>query len=750
MKKLNVSLLYIEDDPTLRNIYKKILEYTVEKVYVASDGLEGLNQFKQYHPDIVLTDVRMPVMDGLDMIMRIREIDKYARIIILSAFGEPQYFTSAIALGVKAYLLKPVESAQLLKAIEEQANDILLDRKVRKEEQKRRLAENEQRKSEAILRALANVTAVFFEEGFNSQSVQKVLQLIGEVTNASRVYIFQNFEDEQGKPFTSQIYEWVKGQVKPEIDNPTLERLYFDDPIFVRWVEVMKNHGYIHGFVRDFKNEIERKVLEEQDIISILSMPIFVQDKWWGFIGLDECEQERVWSEAETGALETLAHNLGAAIYRKDVENELRELNAHLELRVKQRTEAMQKEIIERQAVETRLRESEEKYRLIFENAINGIVLIVERQVVMVNPKGIDILGSNPDHIIGSCLVDFVFEEDRPRFENFIHTVGERKGTEFIDIRFVSPSGKLKWVEMKTNEIIWDEENACLVFLSDISARKTAENALNRLNKELEKRVAQEVEKVKQQQQLLVQKSKLEYIGELSAGLSHEVNQPLGGISMGLENILMRMSDGKLDEEYLRKKFEVLFQDVERINQIIQHVRIFSRDQQEALKEDVPVVQVLNNALSLVKMQMKDHQIDLQLDFVQDEELVVTGNPYRLEQVFLNLLSNARYAVEEKARFVHNGYKKEIAIQCVRKNNFCEVRVKDNGTGISPENLNKIFDPFFTTKDEERGTGLGLSISYGIVKEFGGNIRVQSREKEMTEFIIRLPLKKANRANDVK
>jgi signal transduction histidine kinase len=189
----------------------------------------------------------------------------------------------------------------------------------------------------------------------------------------------------------------------------------------------------------------------------------------------------------------------------------------------------------------------------------------------------------------------------------------------------------------------------------------------------------------------------------------------------------------------------VLFQDVERINQIIQHVRIFSRDQQEALKEDVPVVQVLNNALSLVKMQMKDHQIDLQLDFVQDEELVVTGNPYRLEQVFLNLLSNARYAVEEKERLGRvKGYQKEISIRCFRNNSFCEVRVKDNGTGISPENQGKIFDPFFTTKDEEKGTGLGLSISYGIVKEFGGSIRVVSREMEMTEFIIQLPLKKMN------
>jgi len=265
---------------------------------------------------------------------------------------------------------------------------------------------------------------------------------------------------------------------------------------------------------------------------------------------------------------------------------------------------------------------------------------------------------------------------------------------------------------------------------------------LNNLNRELEGRVSQEVQKVKQQQQLLVQKSKLEYIGELSAGLSHEVNQPLGGISMGLDNILLRMSEGSLDEKYIQDKFQILFKDIERINQIIQHVRIFSRDQQDSLKEDVDVVRVINNALSLVKMQLKDHQIGLDLQFASEIFLLV-GNPYRLEQVFLNLLSNARFAVEEKGRKGGNaGYKKKIAIRCKRNNGFCEIFVKDNGTGISSENINKIFDPFFTTKDEDKGTGLGLSISYGIVKEYGGKIEVQSKEGVFTEFLIQVPLKK--------
>ncbi len=741
MDKLNVSLLYVEDDGTLRSIYQKILKYSIEKVYIASNGLEGLECYKTYHPDIVLTDVRMPVMDGLDMIAKIRDIDKNTRIIILSAFGEPRYFLSAIELGVKAYLLKPVDSPHLLKTIGEQANDILLDKKVREEEEKRWIAENEQRKSETILRALAHVTAIFFQEGFNGASVMKVLGLIGDATASSRVYIFQNFEDEQGKPYTSQVYEWVQDEIMPEIENPVLARLYFDDPIFVRWVKVMQSHKFVHGLVKNLPVKAERDVLREQGIISILSMPIYVQGKWWGLIGLDDCENERIWSEAEIGALETLAHNLGAAIYRKQVENELRELNAHLEQRVRKRTEEMEKEIADRRLAEMRLRESEEKYRLIFENANNGIILIIDRKIIMVNPKTLEILESTPGKLIGSSLLNFVHEEDKNMLNRFLSSLQDRDGAEFIDVRLFSATGKVKWVELKTNDILWDEEDACLVFLSDISARKKAEDELNNLNKELEERVSLEVQKVKQQQQLLVQKSKLEYIGELSAGLSHEVNQPLGGISMGLDNILMRMSEGTLNEKYIQDKFQILFKDIERINQIIQHVRIFSRDQQESLKENVDVVGVINNALSLVKMQLKDHQIDLHLDF-SGEDSTVVGNPYRLEQVFLNLLSNARYAVEEKGRKNRDAnYEKKISIRCKRNNGFCEVFVKDNGTGISMKNMDKIFDPFFTTKDEDKGTGLGLSISYGIVKEYGGNIDVQSSEGVFTEFLIQLPLK---------
>lgn len=739
-QKYKISLLYVEGDASSRSIYRKILEQAVQKVYVASDGLQGLEMFRKYKPDVILTDVRMEVISGLEMISKIRKEDKNVRIIIISTFSESNYFLGAISYGVKGYLLKPVQSGDLLKLIREQANDILLDRKVKVVEQKRKEAEKSKEKGEAILQVLANATGIFFREGFGQQSVRKVLEDIGKVTQSSRVYIFQNFKDEEGKPYTSQIDEWVEDNIHPEIDNPELVKIYFDMPEVKRWVEVMPGGGYIHGNIKDLPEGPEKELLQSQDIVSLLSMPIFVENEWWGFIGLDDCKRERFWSESEIKAMETLAGNLGAAIYRKQVEAQLIDLNAGLEQRVADRTQALEKEVANRKLAQIKLKDSEEKYRLIYENANNGIILVIDDRIIMINPEVVNIFEMKPQQMIGNSLRDFVHQSDQKVYDQYFGPPNKPKDPGSIDVRVKSGKNNVRWIDIKTNAINWSNEPACLLFVSDITARKTAEQEIKLLNKTLESRITEEIKKVKHQQQLLVQKSKLESMGELSAGLSHEINQPLGGISMGLENILLRMGEnGSVDSDYIRNKFSVLFHDIERINKIIQHVRTFSRDQQNTVMDRVDVIQVIKDALSLVVVQMQNHDVKL-IQQVPKKPVFVEGNRYRLEQVMLNLISNAQFAVEEKAkRTKDKSYQKKIEVSC-SSGEKCIIRVQDNGIGIGPENINNIFDPFFTTKDEEKGTGLGLSISYGIIKEMKGEIEVESDTGIFSQFKIELPL----------
>ncbi|MHC1705296.1 MAG: ATP-binding protein [Tenuifilaceae bacterium] len=273
----------------------------------------------------------------------------------------------------------------------------------------------------------------------------------------------------------------------------------------------------------------------------------------------------------------------------------------------------------------------------------------------------------------------------------------------------------------------------------EVQKQKEAEQKIVEINKELERRMILEIKKQERQQQLLSQKSKLESLGTLAAGIAHEINQPLGGISMGLDNILLKVNDKNYTESYLKEKISTLFENVDRIKRIIDHIRIFSRTQKPIALEQVDINEVISNALFMVNTQYQTHNVNIELDLTKQKCLIV-GDKFKLEQVVLNLLSNAKHAIDEKERRQPNvDYKKRIIVKSwVNDQNVC-FSVWDNGIGIHTENLEKIYDPFFTTKSEEKGTGLGLSIAYGFIKDILGEIRVDSQLGEFTLFEIIIP-----------
>ncbi len=739
MEKPEISLLFVEDDVVLQNVYKYTLTKIVDKLYFANNGKEGYQLYKKYRPQIIVTDIRMPVINGLDMARNIKMLDKNVRIILVSAFMEPRYFMQAIELGVKSFIMKPIDAEKLKSVINEQVEDIFLEWKFQKEEERRRKAEEATLKSETILKTLVDASASFFHYGFNSISVLPTLKNLGEATKSSRVYIFENKKENNGY-FTKLLFEWTAKGVKKRINDKVYNDVSLSTELIADWVEKLSKGENVVSLTRNVKNDTLRKNLEKYGVLSILMIPIFVNDEWWGFVGIDDQKTERIWTDVEIKALEAMANNLGAAIYRRNVELELLRMNALLEERVKQRTRDLEVEVAERKVAEMLLRDSEEKYRLIFENANSSILLIREGIITLVNPKTVDIFNYFPKVMIGNKLSALVNEKYKQIIVDCFEKNEYHEKCASFDVVIETADGKSKWVEIKSNKIVWDNVDSYLLFISDITARKDAEYKLNMLNKSLEERIKEKVEDIKLQQQLLMQKSKLESMGELSAGLAHELNQPLVGISMALDNIMMKVSeDNFVDIKYLHNKFKYVFDDIERINRIIQHVRLFSREQEFNLNEKVNVNEVIENALSMMEMQMKNHSIfvDLQLS---DEPLLIEGNQYRLEQVIVNLLSNAKYALGEKRKMLKgSNYKMSIAIKSSVKNNRVVIEVTDNGTGIDRGVITKIFNPFFTTKSGKEGTGLGLSISYGIIKEMKGSIAVKSEKGNYTTFVIELP-----------
>jgi histidine kinase len=178
---------------------------------------------------------------------------------------------------------------------------------------------------------------------------------------------------------------------------------------------------------------------------------------------------------------------------------------------------------------------------------------------------------------------------------------------------------------------------------------------------------------------------------------------------------------------------------VDRATKIINHMRQFGR-QSDVTLEKVQVNSVLERALEILGQQLKVRGIEVAWDLAPDLPLVL-ADPDRLEQVFINLLINARDAIDEKGQCqAHQKEAKKITLKTRADDRVITVEVADTGSGIPPSMLERIFEPFFTTKKVGQGTGLGLSISYGIIKDCKGSIRAVSKENEGTSFIIKFPI----------
>ena len=252
-----------------------------------------------------------------------------------------------------------------------------------------------------------------------------------------------------------------------------------------------------------------------------------------------------------------------------------------------------------------------------------------------------------------------------------------------------------------------------------------------------EERLGEAYNDLKEAQSQLVQSAKLASIGELAAGVAHELNQPLMVIRTTIQFLARSLKKQRLGPDDMLEHLEPVERNTKRMMNIIDHLRTFSR-QSQTYFSPVDVNRLLEESFLMVGEQLRLRNITVEKDFTPDLP-DVTGHANQLEQVFLNLITNARDAI---AAHAESGGTLEITtrISDTRKDGI-EIVFKDSGGGIPAEHLEKIFDPFFTTKEVGKGTGLGLSISYGIIKEHQGEIQVAETGPAGTTFVIRLPVK---------
>ena len=302
------------------------------------------------------------------------------------------------------------------------------------------------------------------------------------------------------------------------------------------------------------------------------------------------------------------------------------------------------------------------------------------------------------------------------------------------------------------------QRQAHLMLEHQVDVRTKALQGQVKKRAEAEAELRHTYEVLKNTQAQLVQTGKLASIGELAAGVAHELNQPLMVIRGNIQLICRNLRKNRLSPDQLIEQLEPVERNTKRMTNIINHLRTFSR-QSNSEFQSVDINKIIDDSFLMLGEQLRIRNIDMRQNL--DAGLPkVKGDANQFEQVILNLITNARDAVTAIADLEENKIDDEFKgmveiitrtakpVTNLKENENCnqhsrncvEILIKDNGGGISPKDIEKIFDPFFTTKEVGKGTGLGLSISYGIIKDHQGVIDVAETGMEGTTIRIRLPI----------
>jgi histidine kinase len=369
-------------------------------------------------------------------------------------------------------------------------------------------------------------------------------------------------------------------------------------------------------------------------------------------------------------------------------------------------------DITRRKQLEDSLERSEKKYHAIFNNIPNPVfVLDVENlEILDCNESVETVYGYSSEEIIRKPFLDLFQESEKSQYESRL-----RSSTVLNKVQQTHKNGRTVFVDIWLSPSEYPGRKVLLVATSDITQRLEAE-------------------------QQFIQASKMATLGEMATGVAHELNQPLSVIKTASSFLIKKASRQEPVADDIRiNMLQKIDSNVDRATRIILHMRQFAR-KSEACLERININDILEKAFEIFSQQLKVRAIEVIWEIDRNLPLVM-GDPGRLEQVFINLLLNARDAIEDRWNGKNIDHPdKRITLTTRLTHRHVRVDITDTGTGISKAVQEKIFEPFFTTKEVGKGTGLGLSISYGIIKECGGTITLQSEEGNGATFTILFPI----------
>ena len=373
------------------------------------------------------------------------------------------------------------------------------------------------------------------------------------------------------------------------------------------------------------------------------------------------------------------------------------------------------------------LQASEENHRLIVEKSLAGIFVYRNEHILFANSRLGQMLGRAPEDLVAALVWDLIAEEDLPKVR---HLVERRETAGVSDLRYecrlVRADGTRTWVDVASSAADYGGQPAVLVNAYDITGRKEAEAKRREL-----------ADLTRKQEEELIHSARLAELGEMSAAVAHELNQPLSGIRNFANNALYMLQEGVGGTEELKENLRWITEQVQRATKTIDQMRDMTR-KSESHFVPLKLTEIIRESVEFLTPQLRLTGVEVSLDLASGLPRVM-GDRIQLEQVFLNLLTNARQAMEEKDR------------RCLTVRTYVNVsddrplvvEVEDTGTGFSADRSEKLFEAFYSTKERGHGTGLGLTISQRIIKDHGGTIRAESELGMGARFTIRLPAAEA-------
>jgi PAS domain S-box-containing protein len=695
-------ILIVDDHALNRQLLAKLLGSHNHLAHEASDGAEALQLALLEQPDLIISDVLMPTMDGYEFVRRLRAdpvIGQTPVIFITGNHLSREASVLAKSCGVSTTLYRPCGQEEILRSIEtalEGSGHSEIVQPLKREEFDREhlqlLTDTLSEKSDQLSAVNLKLTALI-ELSQQLAFEHDPLKLMNEYCRAAREIVGARWnalgllgEDKQTLQYfyTAGLNDELASRLSPKPTDKGIFGKLLKDGCAYR-IRILNGDPQAEGWPPDLP-----------PLSSCLSLPIIFQERVYGWLCLaNKLGAEEFSDEDEQLAL-TLVAQMAAAYQNATLYNEAQHNAAELE-----------REIAEREQAQESLRESEIRYRRLFEAARDGILILdaVTQRITDVNPFMTELLGYSRAEFMGKELWEIGLFNDKEASQDAFREVQAKVYLRYEAVPLQSKEGKPWEVEFVSNVYEEDDHQVIQCNIRDISERKRAEAAMRAKNEELSAMTQQ-----------FWQASKLATLGELAASIAHELNNPLATVSLRTESLLGQFAD----DDPKRKSLKIIDQEVNRMGGLVGNLLQFSRRNHPQIST-IDVYKEIENTLDFVDHHLRSHQINVVREFA-DTLPTIYADCQQLRQVFLNLLTNASDAMTGGGTLtlrVGAGQTEDGAGAIV-------IEFADTGAGIKPEDLSKVWEPFFTTKGEGKGTGLGLAICRRIIEEHKGTINIES------------------------